>query len=453
MKSLRIIGLFVAVLLATSARAFDTWNPFPQSATTQNLWSVAFGNRVLVACGEQGTLLTYDYGAFGDDQVWHPRLSGTAAWLVGAGYGNGRFIVVGDRGTILTSDDKGETWTPRTSGTATRLNAVAYGNGLWIAVGEQGAVLVSTAGTTWAARPALGTGFLRALAFGQGKFLIGGARGALFSTIDGTTFTPVAISTTSDIEGAAISPGHTFIAGSNGLRASLTPAGAWVFGTGFTQTMRGIAIRNAEEASVVGETASDTFVFDPNGGRWAGNFSPLRYLATAVVQGENEMVSVGFAGNISRARMDTQPFVVSDTPAVYGQDVHFTVVTGTASVGAIQWRLNEVDIPGATQSTYVIPGVTPTKVGAIGVRIVGLGTLGGGTFTVVPGGQPDVRDPTFVNALPVVPAVVAPQADGKILVAGPFTVTVNNGPVYGLARLNADGSIDQTFRPGPGVST
>jgi uncharacterized delta-60 repeat protein len=449
MKSLRFVWIFLGVLL-TSARAYDAWTTIPQSATTQNLWSIAFGNRTLVACGEQGTLLTFDYSAVGDELAWQPQASGTDAWLVGAGYGNGRFIVVGDRGVILTSDDKGATWTRRSSGTSTRLNAVAYGNGWWIAVGEQGVVLVSSDGITWAARPALGTGFLRALAFGQGKFLIGGAGGALFSTSDGSNFAPVAISTTANIEGVALSPGHVFLVGSNGLRASMTPAGAWAFGAPRTETFRGVAVRNSEEASAVGELASDTFVSLPTGGNWVGNFASIQFLGTAVVQGENEMVSVGFAGNIARTRMETLPFIVSDAPVIYGHDAHFNVITGTS--GAIQWTFNGADVPGATQSTYVIPSVTPAKVGAVGVRVAGLGTIGGSSFSVVPGGQPEVRDPTFVSALPVVPSVIGPQSDGKILVAGTFTVTINNGPVYGLARLNADGSLDQAFRPGTGLS-
>src|SRR5262245_4537048 len=42
------------------------------------------------------------------------------------------------------------------------------------------------------------------------------------------------------------------------------------------------------------------------------------------------------------------------------------------------------------------------------------------------------------------------QADGKILVGGTFT-TVQGAPRSGIARLNANGTLDNTFRPGTGA--
>ncbi|MCX6951124.1 MAG: hypothetical protein NTV51_02915, partial [Verrucomicrobia bacterium] len=131
MSFLRVTLLAGLLLLAGPLRSQDNWVTFPQQATYRNLWSIAYGNRTLLAVGEYGTIVSYSYV----DQVWLTRRSATSAWLVGAGYGAGRFIVVGDKGTILTSDDAGETWTPRPSGTTTRLNAVAFGNGRWLIVG------------------------------------------------------------------------------------------------------------------------------------------------------------------------------------------------------------------------------------------------------------------------------------------------------------------------------
>ena len=46
---------------------------------------------------------------------------------------------------------------------------------------------------------------------------------------------------------------------------------------------------------------------------------------------------------------------------------------------------------------------------------------------------------------------IALQSDGKILVAGNFT-TYDGAPRYQLARLNADGSLDASFNPTPGVN-
>ena len=45
---------------------------------------------------------------------------------------------------------------------------------------------------------------------------------------------------------------------------------------------------------------------------------------------------------------------------------------------------------------------------------------------------------------------VAVQPDGKVLIGGDFT-TVNGTNRNGIARLNADGSLDSSFNPGTGV--
>ena len=45
---------------------------------------------------------------------------------------------------------------------------------------------------------------------------------------------------------------------------------------------------------------------------------------------------------------------------------------------------------------------------------------------------------------------IALQADGRIVIGGQFT-DVGNGSRNGIARLNADGSLDLTFDPGAGT--
>jgi uncharacterized delta-60 repeat protein len=46
---------------------------------------------------------------------------------------------------------------------------------------------------------------------------------------------------------------------------------------------------------------------------------------------------------------------------------------------------------------------------------------------------------------------LALQPDGKVVIGGTFT-HYDGGPRNGLARLNADGSLDETFQPGSGIS-
>ncbi len=438
------------VLACAPLRAQNGWTYVPQEVTRQNLWSIAFGDRTLVVAGEQGTILSYSYA----DAGWRAEASGQTGWLVGVGYGAGRFIVVGENGTILTSDDRGVTWTQRTSGTTTRLNAVAYGGGRWLVVGEQGVVLTSADGTTWTARPALGSGFLRALAYGQGRFLIGGANGVLYATTDGTTFTPVPIATTAHIEGAAISANRFWLVGSNGLWASATQLGTWSFGPAITTTtLRGLAARNADEAVAVAEIGAAVF----RNAAWAADAPAQPFLGTAIVQGENEMIAVGFAGGIARADVTAPLLIVNgSTPVAYGSNVRLTVSSsGNSPSLTYQWEdVAGVPIPGATGLSLDITNITPaTSTYTLRIRDQNGSGYQGVSVPLYPAGQTEVRDPGFVPALPTVPTLVVPQADGKLLVAGSFSVTPSGGATYGLARLNADGSLDPSFRAGEGIAS
>lgn len=460
MLSTRFAVIFLCLGLAAPLRAQDFWTPDTGVTTTANLWSVAYGDRTLVVAGELGTLLTYSY----DDQAWTPRASGGREWLVGAGYGNGRFVVVGDHGVILTSDDVGATWTPRVSGTTIRLNAAAYGGGRWLAVGEQGVVLTSVDGTTWESRPALGIGFLRALAYGQGRWLIGGARGALYTSTDAVTFTPVPISTTEDIEGAAISADRYWIVGSGAFRATATSLEAWTLPplpTPAERTLRGVTVRNQSEASAIGDRFGFTYTITsatigvPD---WASPLQTPRFLGTAITQGLDELVSVGFGGGVARTPTNSRAYVISDSGpnAPYGTEVRYRILSG-ATPTAYQWTRDGHDIPGETGSELVLRNVKPTTHNAVyGARLTAaqgaLPVNSLGRLTVVPAGRPEVRDTTFNSALPGVPSLAVPQPDGKLLVAGPFSIATTIGSTYGIARLNRDGTIDSSFRAGDGIS-
>lgn len=445
---------------------FDRWEDVPHEATQANLWSIASGDRTLIAVGEQGTILSFNY----DDRAWLPRASGTAHWLVGVGYGAGRFVAVGDRGTILTSDDRGVTWIPRVSGTTIRLNAVAHGDNLWLAVGEQGTVLTSPDGLTWSSRPRLGDGtqFLRALAFGQGRFLVGGARGLLFTTTDGTTFTPIALATSADIEAAAITTSRFFVVGSNGLRADATQLDHWSIHHRPGETYRGATVRNLQEVSAVGDGVGETFTLSQPGatGTWTPALPPPRFLATAAALGLDEVVAVGFGGRIARTFVSTiLPTIVSDSrpEVIQGSDVRFSLITDR-EILAYQWfKVGNLpgatlDLPGATAPELHLRNVTAADSGTYGVRLTtatpdGVLTRTTTPLRVIPAGAPDPRDPTFSPQLPAIPTHVVPLPDGKILVAGQFNLRAGDLRPYRLLRLNADGSLDPTFRSGSDAPT
>lgn len=441
---------FAVVFPASLGAQADTWFRITPSITTANLWGVTFGVGTIVAVGEQGTIVTYRY----DSNTWTSRNSGGTRWLTAAGFGASRFVVVGDAGTILTSDDGGASWVQRTSPTQTRLNAVAYGNGRWLAVGEQGTVLTSIDGDAWTARPAVTSGYLRGLAFGQGRFVFGGAGGALFSTVDGNIISPVPIPTSSSIEGVAITPDRFFVVGSGGLLASAHELGGWRFhpasATG-RDVFRGVAVRNAAEASAVGETTAVEFVESRDAAEWSRASGEPSFFATAITQARAEMIAVGFGGAV--ARTDTASTaavrVLPVNTFVGGTELRARLVSGLAPQN-VQWFANGAPIAGATGSELVLPAVRSLSQLSVRFNTPAPQTISA-PIQLVPGGRPEIRDPAFRPTFPAGSELIVPAPDGKVYVAGNFSVRGAAGWNHGLLRLNADGSIDPTFNAGSGL--
>jgi len=89
-------------------------------------------------------------------EQWHGRdcpAQGAALWSVA--YGNGLFTAVGDNGTVITSPD-GVTWTQQACPSTNNLGWVVYGNGVFLAGGALDTLLVSTNGADWLSTPCPG---------------------------------------------------------------------------------------------------------------------------------------------------------------------------------------------------------------------------------------------------------------------------------------------------------
>jgi len=104
-------------------------------------------------------------------EQWHRRecpAQGAGLWSVA--YGNGLFTAVGDNGTVITSPD-GVTWTQQAPPTTDNLGRAVYGNGLFLAAGSAGTLLVSTNGVDWLSTPWPFTeGTVDGIAFAGGCF-------------------------------------------------------------------------------------------------------------------------------------------------------------------------------------------------------------------------------------------------------------------------------------------
>jgi uncharacterized delta-60 repeat protein len=124
----------------------------------------------------------------------------------------------------------------------------------------------------------------------------------------------------------------------------------------------------------------------------------------------------------------------------------------TASATAFQWQLDTgdgfEDIPGATGPTYLITNANPaTHDGQYRLRITndaGVTFSDPAEITVVD--PPGTVDPAYAPGISASAAALLP--DGKSLVVGNFTqIGGNNLPVPHIVRLNADGTVDPTWQP------
>lgn len=453
----------VALLLLCGVlgmRAQSGWAPLLAGGPQENLWSAALAGDRIVAVGERGTIIAYPLSGdvlFGTPSYTDAWLVGVAYGPAG------RLVAVGERGTILTSDDGSVTWTARSSPTTTRLNAVAYGGGRWLAVGEQGVVLVSSDGAAWTQAPSQGTGFLRALVYARGLFIFGGGGGRLYATADGTTFRTLPIATTSDIEALAASPTRLWLVGSNGLWATATEPGSWSISPAATATtFRALAVRSDEEAVAAGDFSAAVYRAGTwRAESPVPPFLATAAVTTEsgiFAVGFGSSLGIGIA-RAPLANDVTVQWTGGGAPVEYGSTVVLTAsIFNDSEGGTYQWYQRGVAIPGATGREYTIQRITPDNRSvrieyrtrnASGQEIVSDHTI---TVPLQPAGQPELRDPSFSYGLGAIPTVFTPLADGRVLVAGSFSATPGGVPTYGLVRLLASGAVDSSFRAGSGLA-
>ena len=144
-----------------------------------------------------------------------------------------------------------------------------------------------------------------------------------------------------------------------------------------------------------------------------------------------------------------------DQTVMEGRPARFSAAVAAAPPGTFQWRFNGVDIPGAVTSELSLAGVRFNDAGAYSLLVsndVGWSESPPAVLRVIPAstnpGDVDVGfDPGAGPDEPV--KALALQPDGKVVMVGEFT-EVAGARRNGVARLNADGSIDTGFDPGAG---
>jgi hypothetical protein len=119
------------------------WTAVNSSITNELIGITVFTNSILtngllVACGDQGKILTSTNGT-----NWAAAASGVTFGLERVRCLNGRLLVLGENGTVLTSTN-GTSWTKISTGVTNWLNdAIMVSNTCYV-VGNQGVVLTST---------------------------------------------------------------------------------------------------------------------------------------------------------------------------------------------------------------------------------------------------------------------------------------------------------------------
>ena len=183
--SLPVAGMLTKGLVAQSALIVKVKENL--NVGFYQLRSVAFGNNLFVAVGQNNSIFTSPDGI-----NWSKKYDSTN--FTSVTFGNNLFVAVAYFGIIKTSPD-GITWTSRTSNAdpGVYLYEVIYAKGMFVAVGNKENILTSTDGITWT-KVFSGTLDLNSVTFGNNLFVAGGASGRPITSTDGITWTKQASS-------------------------------------------------------------------------------------------------------------------------------------------------------------------------------------------------------------------------------------------------------------------
>jgi len=386
--------------------------------------SVAFAHGLFVLTG--GTPSATERFGFiltsPDGLTWTTRVNG-ATRVNQATYGNGTWVAVDDTGGRWTSLD-GLTWSFGFTSRTGYLRGLAYGAPAFVTTGVTG-LQSSYDGISWI-NPVPGAGQIEGLAYGRGRFIaVGtiGLAGTTYASRDGVTWTQQA--TTTD----------------------LSARGIVYFNNRFVVT--GTAITDGGGLA----TSFDGTAWTPRPtGVTAGT------ILLAIGSSPTSALVVGTGGTIlqSPASATAPSVAVQPAPVIeaVGGHVAFSVTARGSLPLTYQWRRDAVPLEGATDDTLFLSAVSladSALYSCVVTNPAGVAITADAALTVVTTFPPaDPVDTTFTlgPSLSVAPRVAAVQPDGKILLGGNFLLLNEGQPQFGLARLHPDGALDTTFKPG-----
>ncbi len=183
-----------------------------------DLFSVSHNGRLLVAVGDQGTIVTSPDGAawsklpvFVNPQTGEG--SPTTRDLNAITWTGTRFVAVGKDGAVLTSTN-GLSWTSSGPGGRKNLHGIAYGDGIYVTVANDGVYYVSADASTWRAGN-WPSGDLSDVVYGGGRFMAVGDSGVMFTSGDGTNWIRRVTGCGNDLRSVLYSEGSYYAVGNN----------------------------------------------------------------------------------------------------------------------------------------------------------------------------------------------------------------------------------------------
>ncbi|PQJ97192.1 InlB B-repeat-containing protein [Chromatium okenii] len=281
-----------ATFMMPSAGTGSSWQSITPAPTTNDLYSVAYGNGLFVAVGDTGVILNSTDGI-----SWTTPTSVTGNMLNRVIWGGGQFVAVGESGTVLTSTN-GSSWQVRRS-SGVDLNDVTWGGNQFVAVGDSGTILTSSDGVTWTTRTSGTPNPLMGMTWSGSQFVAVGYSGTILTSSDGMTWT-VRSSGTADALGDVIWSGSQFVAvggtgtiltSPDGVTWTARTSGAggfWLFGVTW----------NGNQFVVLVFDGAGTILTSPNGINWTPQTSGITNALSGMTWNGSQFVAVGNSGTI-----------------------------------------------------------------------------------------------------------------------------------------------------------
>lgn len=402
------------------------------SPTTRHLRAVVAGASNWVAVGANGTIvMSSNNGA-----SWSTQSSGTSSQLRGVAYSGSMFVAIGESGVITTSTN-GTSWTLRSSGVTEALFSVAWDGSTFIAVGDHGTVLASSDGTSWTEHTPPLSGMssitLRSIVWSGVEFVAVGTHGSMLegvalvlTSFDGTTWVQRAIEGAPALDAITVNGADILAAGSYGaivynVQSALPSVAFALASSSFAEnagTVQVTVTLDSASAGIVrvpfvvagsaeiGASKDATISASPL------TIPPGQTTATISITINNDLIDEGdetiifdltspvgaipgsqHTHTLTITDNDTAPGFTS-LPAsrvvAMGEAVQLTPAFIGDPVLKYQWSRNNVNLSGATASSYLLPAITLAQAGAYRVKATNLS----GTATSNPATEIAVVDAT-----------------------------------------------------------